>query len=76
MSLKKVIQDIGLVGVTEIISSASGIILVAILTKSLGIYNYGLWEQVAVTVGILDPFASFGLNNALIRFLPAKKLKT
>lgn len=76
MSLKTVIRNIGLVGVTEIINSASGIILVAILTKFLGIYSYGLWEQVAVTIGILDPFASFGLNNALIRFLPVKKLKT
>ena len=70
--VKKFVQDVGLVGIAEIAVALGGIILIPLLTKTLGAYGYGLWQQMLVTVGILSPLASFGLNNSLVRFLPAK----
>jgi O-antigen/teichoic acid export membrane protein len=67
------IKDIGFVGIAEILVALGGIILIPLITKTLGAYGYGLWQQAMVTIGILSPIASFGLNNALVRFLPAKK---
>ena len=67
------IKDIGFIGFAEILVSIGGIILIPLLTKTLGAYGYGLWQQAMVTIGILSPLASFGLNNALVRFLPSKK---
>jgi O-antigen/teichoic acid export membrane protein len=75
LEIGKFIQDIGFVGFAEIFVSFGGIILIPLLTKTLGAYGYGLWQQAMVTIGILSPLASFGLNNALVRFLPAKKQK-
>ena len=75
LEIKKFVQDIGLVGIAEIAAALGGIILIPLLTKTIGAYGYGLWQQVLVTVGILGPFTSLGLNNALVRFLPAKTKK-
>jgi O-antigen/teichoic acid export membrane protein len=72
---KKFVKHVGLVGIAEIAVAIGGLIFIPLLTKTLGAYGYGLYQQMLVTIGILSPLASFGLNNALVRFLPAMKAK-
>ena len=64
-------QRVGLVGITNLIISLSGIIFLPILTKNLSIEEYGIWAQLMVTVGIVPLTVLFGLPYAMTRFLPA-----
>ena len=73
MPYKKFIKNIGWVGLSQVIVALSGIILLPFITKILGAENYGIWTQILVTVGILNPFGLLGLHYSLVRFLPAKK---
>ena len=41
-------QRIGLIGLTNLLISLSGIILLPILTKTLPIEEYGVWVQISV----------------------------
>lgn len=68
---KLFIQRIGLIGVTNLFLSLSGIILLPILTKNLAIEDYGIWAQITVTIGIVTPIASVGLDSAMARYLPS-----
>lgn len=45
------------------------LMLVVLLTKSLGVEAYGTWVQVVVTVGMLGPVLTLGLERVLVRFL-------
>lgn len=68
---KLFIQRIGLIGVTNLFTNLSGIILLPILTKNLPIQDYGIWAQIAVTIGIVTPIASLGLDASMARYLPS-----
>jgi O-antigen/teichoic acid export membrane protein len=62
-------QRIGLMGITNLIVSLSGVILVAFLTKTLPIEEYGIWAQTMVTIVLLPQVVNLGLPYATIRFL-------
>lgn len=64
-------QRVGLIGITNLLISLSGIIFLPILTKNLSIEEYGMWNQLMVTVGIVPSVALLGLPYAMTRFLPA-----
>lgn len=66
-------QRIGLVGVTNLLSSISGIFLVPILTKNIPASDYGIWTQISVTVGLLSAVVLLGLPASMIRFLASEK---
>jgi O-antigen/teichoic acid export membrane protein len=66
-------QKIGILGIVNILTTLSGIILLPILTKNLSIVDYGIWVQVTVTLMLVPGVISFGLPNAMIRFLAAEK---
>lgn len=68
-------QRIGLVGVTNLLSSISGIFLVPILTKNITASDYGVWTQISVTMGLLSAVVLLGLPASMIRFLAAEKSK-
>ena len=72
---KLLIQQIGLVGATNFLLGASGIILLPILTKNLPIADYGLWAQISVTVAILPGISTLGLPFTMTRFLPSARTK-
>jgi len=55
--------------------SAAGIVLLPVLTKTLGAYGYGLWVQVTATFSILFPIISLGLPESMTRFFSAKDLE-
>ena len=68
-------QQIGLIGITNLIISLRGIILLPILTKTLGAYDYGIWAQIMVTISLCTPLVSIGLLSGMTRFLAAETSK-
>lgn len=68
-------QRVGLVGIVNLIVSLRGLILLPILTKTLGADAYGAWSVIMVTISLLSPLALMGLTTAMIRFLAAEKDK-
>ena len=74
-SYKKFTKDVGLAGVAQLITSLKGLILLPILTKTLGPELYGIWAQILVTVSLLMPLALLQLGFAMTRFLAAEKDK-
>lgn len=69
---RKYAQDVVIVGVTQCLVAASGIILLLLITKVLGAADYGIWSQVQVTVSLAVSFVGLGLPYAITRFLAAK----
>ena len=65
-------KRVGLVGITNLIMNLRGLILIPILTKTLGATGYGAWSQILVTVSLAMPFVMLGLPSAMVRFLPAE----
>lgn len=74
-SYQKFTKDIGNVGLANVLVVLKGIILLAILTKFLGVKNYGIWAQLMVTVGLMGPLVRLGFPYSLVRFLAAEKDK-
>jgi len=72
---KKFTKDVGLIGITNLLVSLSGIILLPILTKTLGAHDYGIWVQILVTITLMAPFATLMLPGAMVRFLAGEKDK-
>jgi Membrane protein involved in the export of O-antigen and teichoic acid len=72
---KKFAQRVGLVGLTNLIISLSNIILLPILTKNLPIEEYGIWNQLMITVGIVPSAVLLGLPNTMNRFIPSLKTR-
>jgi len=72
---KQFAKNIGIIGLTNAIISLKGIILLPFLTKYLGIYDYGVWAQIMVTVSLFTPIVTLGLPFSLVRFLAGEKNK-
>lgn len=72
---KLFLQRIGLIGITQMLTNLSGIILLPILTKNLPIEEYGIWAQILVTIGIFPGVVTLGLPYTMVRFLPALNKK-
>jgi O-antigen/teichoic acid export membrane protein len=66
-------QRIGLIGITNLLVSLSGIILLPILTKTLPIEDYGTWALIGVTIGLIPAVVMLGLPYTMVRFLAAAK---
>jgi O-antigen/teichoic acid export membrane protein len=56
-------QRIGLVGIVSLIVNLKGLILIPILTKTLGAEAYGIWSIIVVTISLLSPFRCFRNNH-------------
>lgn len=72
MSYKKFIKDVAIIGSTQILINLSSFVILPIITKTLGVYNYGIWAQLSVTVSLLTALASLALYMAFIRFFSFK----
>ena len=68
-------KNIAIIATANLLTTLSRLILLPLLTKTLGVHDYGIWAQVGVTVSLAISFAGLGLPYALTRFLAAKKDK-
>lgn len=65
-------RRVGLVGITMLITNLKGLVLLPILTKTLGAEGFGAWTQILVTISLILPFIMLGLSNSIVRFLAAE----
>lgn len=69
---QKFAKDVLIIGVTNLLVALSALILLPLLTKTLGAQGYGIWAQVDVTIQLVLVIAGLGLPFALSRFLAAE----
>ena len=65
---KKIVQDIGIIGIANILQAFSGLLLLPVITKILGVHDYGLYVQFSITIALITGFATLGLPYATVRF--------
>ncbi len=75
MSYHKFAKDAVTMGLAQMITALSAIIILPIITKILGARSYGIWVELSVTISIIAPIAILGLPYTLVRFLSAEKDK-
>ncbi|MDP3883010.1 MAG: flippase [Candidatus Staskawiczbacteria bacterium] len=62
-----------IIGALNALGTAQSLVFLPIITKILGVEDYGVWTQLKITLGLLVPFSFLGLNDAIVRFLPSAK---
>jgi len=72
VNLKKVVGDMGVIGISNIIISTKGILLIPILTRYLGAEGYGLWVQAMATFSVVIPLMVLGLPYSMLRIFPSR----
>jgi len=72
---KKYTRDIGIVSSTNILLALRGLIILPVISKTLGASGYGTWAQVMVTLSLIAILADLNLSASLARFLAAQKDK-
>jgi O-antigen/teichoic acid export membrane protein len=75
ISYQKFFKDVLIVGGANILNSLTGIIFLPLITKTLGVNDYGVWTQFQAVISLILAFAGLGLPYALNRFLAVKKEK-
>lgn len=74
-SYQKFTKDVLIYGAATAFITLGSIILIPIITKTLGAHGYGIWAQVQVTISIAMVLAGLGLLAGMLRFLPAQTNK-
>jgi len=72
---KKFTKDVGIIGITSLIISLKGLILLPIIIKIVGASGYGIWAQVGVTLGLINPIADLTLSYTFVRFFAGERDK-
>lgn len=71
-SYQKFAKDVVIIGVTNFLVALSGLMLLPLLSKTLGAHDYGIWAQVDVTIQLALGIVGLGLPFTLSRFLAAE----
>jgi O-antigen/teichoic acid export membrane protein len=71
--IQKFGRDVIIIGIFNVLSALSSLLLLPVLTKALGAHDYGIMSQVNVTKGLFVVVASMGLPAAFARFLAGEK---
>jgi O-antigen/teichoic acid export membrane protein len=72
-SYHKYTKDIVITGMTNVVIVLRGLVLLPLLSKTLGAYGYGIWAQVTVTLFLIACISTLNLPGSLARFLAAEK---
>jgi len=67
---EKFARDTGIMTFVHIITALRSVILLPIIAKTMDAASYGIWAQVSVTLLLVFPLCTLGLDYALNRFLP------
>ncbi len=68
-------KDILWVGLSQVLIYLFSFFTIPVLTKTYGTEIYGLWSQIWVTVGLLNPILTLHLGTAIVRYLSAENRK-
>jgi len=66
---RKFIEDVGLIGIANVLNNFKSFLMIPIITKFLGSYNYGLLIQLKVTITLMIPVLLLGMEKGLTKFL-------
>ncbi len=64
--------DVSALGMLQVLGRVQGLVLVPLITKTLGAAAYGVWTQVAVVVSLFTAPVQWQLSEALVRFVPGQ----
>jgi len=67
------LRDAAIIGLTQVFTALCGFLLLPLVTKALGPYEFGIWSQISTTVSLLTPLAVLGLSMSLVRFLSGEQ---
>lgn len=70
---RKFAEDIGLIGIANLLNNFKSLLVIPLITKSLGLVDYGVWVQFKTTLLLLLPFAALGVHNSIVKFLAGQK---
>lgn len=62
------IKDIKWLALAQIFLRAKGLIVIPLITHSLGATNYGVWTQIIAVAALAMPFIIWGMNRGFIRY--------
>jgi O-antigen/teichoic acid export membrane protein len=71
-SYQKFAKDVLIYGIATVFIQLSSVILIPLITKTLGAHDYGIWAQSQVTISLAMTLSLLGLTVSMLRFLPAK----
>lgn len=71
----KFTKDVFWVGLSQVVIYVFGFFALPALTKTFGVELYGLWAQIGVTVGLLNPILTLHLGTATVRYLSSERNK-
>lgn len=69
-------KRLGLLGLTNVVNTLIGIILIPIFTKGRPLEDYGLWVQINVSLGLIPGLTCLGLPFTLVRYIAGEKDQT
>lgn len=72
---RKFVQDIGLIGLANILNNFKSIAVIPILTKMIGSIAYGIWVQFKITALLVTPLVAMGIQNSIVKYLSGEKNK-
>lgn len=72
-SFKGYLSDIGLYGVAQFLLPLTHLVALLLITKLMGVSDYGIYALAVTTGGILFLFTSLMFPSGLIRLLPGEK---
>lgn len=65
-------KDIVWFSISNLLQSISGLLLLPLITKSLGAYQFGIWAELLVIVSLFSAITTLGMGSGVIRFLPGE----
>jgi len=74
-TFKDYLSDIGISGIVHLALPFTGLITLFLITKFLGVSDYGIYTLALATAGILSVFVRLSFPSGLVRFLPGEKDK-
>lgn len=67
------LRDLVLAGAADVLKVLRVLVVLPLLTRSLGVEAYGVWAQIKVNATFLGSLASLGMTMALLRFLSGEQ---
>ncbi len=72
MSYKEFAKEAIVIGLAQVLTGLANFLILPLITKTLGVEDYGIWIQISVTVLLLTQVVLLEQQMALIRFLSSK----
>ena len=69
-SNKTLYQDILIKAIADFLTLVLNLVVISLIAKNLGSFQYGLFSQMTTTVILLIPVLLLRLNTASVRFFP------